>query len=150
MDWVHETHRNIYTRVDGKWARHPASVRALAALLLVYVDDDGCIYLAPGETPAAAIARVVQAHPSERKQIAADVGALIESKANDLAYLIHDDKEGRIQIRNFIAAQGLVPQSAADRSAERSKAAERQAAYRKRKADRNADHNANRNGGHNA
>jgi 5-methylcytosine-specific restriction endonuclease McrA len=133
MDWVHETHRNIYTRVDGKWARHPASVRALAALLLVYVDDDGCVYLATGESPADAITRVVQAHASERKRIAADVAALLESKPNDPPYLVHDEPEGCVRIRNFHAAQGVVPQSAEERSADRANDARSAAARRQQK-----------------
>jgi len=139
MDWVHETYRKIYQRSDGKWARHRASTRGLAALLIIAADEDGCIYLGEGETPADTAARVVQAHASERKQIKADTVALLEAKPQDPPFLVHDENEKRIRIRNFSAAQGIVPQTPEERSAERSSEAERAARYRKRKKGKTAE-----------
>lgn len=75
-DWNHETYCRLYKRTDSKWARLPLFVRALGTELLRHVDDDGCIYGAPGEEAWEAVARIAQAHPLERDAVRTAVALL--------------------------------------------------------------------------
>lgn len=133
MDWLHETHRKIYVRVDGKWLRHPLSTRSLASDLIKYVDDDGCLYLAHGESPQEAVFRITQAQKHERKRVFEDVENLIRDLPDDPAFLTWEKADGRLRMRNFAAAQGLYPTSSEERSKARSQAAVRAAAWRSRR-----------------
>ncbi len=128
MDWIHETFRRLYVRVDGRWTGLPVSARGLFSELLKYVDDDGRIRLGPSETPADTVARVVQAHRSELRRIRLDVAELLADGC-----LRHDLDTGCLVMPNFTAAQGIEAVSADERSKQRAAAAKRAAEYRARK-----------------
>ena len=130
MDWIHEPYRKLYTRADAKWLRHSILARGLAALLLVATDEDGFIYLVDDETPADAVMRVLAGQRSERAMVKRFVTALLEARPDDPAYLMLDLDRRRFQVRNFPAAQGVIPGTVEDRSKARSAAAIRAAEWR--------------------
>lgn len=140
MDWEHETYRRLYVRRDARWVRHPLSTRGLADELLVYADEDGCLWLADGEEPVDCIMRVTQAHTGERDRVLADMNRLLQGNSKDPAYMLIDDSERVIRIRNFHAAQGIIPVTAAERSEQRSASAIRAARWR---ADKRSERTAN-------
>lgn len=121
-DWVHETWRRIYRTPDPEWLALKASVRALAAELLRWVDDDGAIKLRPGEGPWQAIARVIQADRSDFAWVKNGVSELLRVR-----HLVAETE--RVFIRNFPVAQGIV-ETADERSLRRAKEAERKARQR--------------------
>lgn len=132
MDWAHETFRRLYCRTDAKWLRLSLLARGVGTELLKVADDDGRVFLIPEEAPWECVARVLQAHPSDRKHLAKVVGELLaDHGSDDPAYLIVEGPA--LRIRNFRAAQGVVG-TAEEIRHERSKAAERQARYRQKKS----------------
>jgi len=132
MDWAHETFRRLYCRTDAKWLRLSLLARGVGTELLKVADDDGRVFLIPEEAPWECVARVLQAHPSDRKHLAKVVGELLaDHGSDDPAYLIVEGSA--LRIRNFRAAQGVVG-TAEEIRHERSKAAERQARYRQKKS----------------
>lgn len=123
MDWIHETFRRLYVRVDGRWTGLPVSARGLFSELLKYVDDDGAVALGRGEKPADAVFRTVQAHKHERRRVFEDVDLLIV----DGCLVVEGD---RLVMPNFGVAQRIEAESADERSKKRAAAAKRQAEYR--------------------
>lgn len=130
MDWSHRTFRRLYQDSGPAWRLLPSSTRGLAALLILAADDDGCIPIPPPQTPEAVVARLIDAHPGERARLASDLSRLL----SDTFLLASRDPSGArvdaIRIRNFHAAQGVVPMSAQERSDHRSNDAIRQARRR--------------------
>jgi hypothetical protein len=99
-----------------------ASTRALAAELIRWVDDDGALYMRPAEQAWQAVARVIQAPRSDIAWVKRATSELVDDK-----HLVLET--GRVVIRNFKVAQGIV-ESAEVISQQRSKEAERKARWR--------------------
>lgn len=97
MKWEHETWRKLYVRIEASWLALPVSARGLGDELLKYADDEGVIPIG-NEAPGAAVARIVSAHPNERKRVNADVADLLKD-----GFLVA--VKGGLVIRNLPAAQ---------------------------------------------
>lgn len=124
-----ESWRKLYRTLPPSWLMLPLFARGLGDEMLKYVDDTGLFALPPGEPVDEAVARIMCAHKSERKQIK----PLLEALVLD-GYLVRTAKG--LVIRNFVVAQGRTP------------SANRMAAKRER--DRNGSKAGDGNGdGHN-
>lgn len=127
MKWTNETFLRLYSRITAEWLLLPVSARGLFDELLKYASDDGRVSFL-GASAGVGIARVVSAHPSETRRIEADVAALVRDGC------VFVDGSALV-IKNFPAAQGIVPMSREERSEERSAAAIRAAKWRAARAD---------------
>lgn len=150
VDWLHETWRRLYVRVDGNWLSLPLSARGLFDELLRYVDEDGCLPLGQDDA-AATLARILSAHANEAERLRADLDLLmadgcvtVTRDGRDASQIVTRDvtlnerdasravtAAVTLQIRNFRAAQG-VTRHAEERTEQRRKAALRAANYRER------------------
>jgi hypothetical protein len=97
MKWEHETWRKLYCRVTATWQLLPLSARGLGDELIRYVDDDGLLPIG-SEAPWSAVARILCAHPQERRRLKSDIAKLLED-----GYLTLEP--GYLKIRNLKAAQ---------------------------------------------
>ena len=90
--------RRLYVREEGPFALLPLYVRALAAELLKFVDDEGRLFVGDRE-PWEVIARLAGAEAGERRMLRQHLPILLADGflVRDGAYLV---------IRNFAVAQG--------------------------------------------
>lgn len=93
----------FYRETSSKWRALPLSARGLGAELLRVVDASGKLYVG-SERPTEALARLLGAHPSERRRLALDYEALLAD-----GYLVSSGDW--IEIVNFRAAQEAVSES---------------------------------------
>lgn len=108
-DW-----RKLYVRPSSAFLALPLSVRGLADELLRYVEDDGRLYVGT-ERPAQTLARVMGAHPRERRWLEASLEALLADGFCAVA-------DGYLVVRNFVTAQKAVGPSAERMRTHREKA----------------------------
>ena len=98
MKWEGNRWRRLYTREEGSFALLPLYVRALAAELLKFVDDEGRLFVGDRE-PWEVIARLAGAEAGERRMLRQHLPVLLAD-----GFLVRDG--AYIVIRNFGAAQG--------------------------------------------
>lgn len=91
--------RKLYRHPSTSWQAMPLYTRAFGDELIRAADDDGSIYVGTDKNKQAEVlARVLGAHRSEYKRVAADLALLLQ---DGFVFLAHD----RLWIRNFALAQ---------------------------------------------
>lgn len=99
MNWTYETWRKLYVRETGEFASLSWMARAVAAMLLKYVDDRGRIFPRAGEAVEDAICERMGAGRGERRMIKPAIAELLRDG--------HLVKVGtHMRIKNFAQAQG--------------------------------------------
>ena len=96
--------RKLWTKPSPSWEMLPAGARGLGDELLRYCDEEGRLPLM-GLEPAAAIARIIRAHVSERRWVIAMLARL------ETDGFVRRDGTALL-IRNFVTAQSAVTESA--------------------------------------
>jgi hypothetical protein len=99
VNWTYESWRKLYVRETGEFASLSWMARAVAAMLLKYVDDRGRIFPRAGDDIEDAICARMGADRGERRMIRPAIAELIKD-----GHLVRVGPG--VRIKNFIPAQG--------------------------------------------